>query len=441
MTVARGSDADAGGEGRRPLGPRARRRRRAAGPPRTYRLASSIRLPLALGLALLLVLALAIVLLVGRSAGDRLQVPRTILDYHEAVARDGAQSVRRGVNEGVNDLEQLALVLDATEAAQDAATRRVTFRNLRELAEALRRPGGGVGAGLTRVLQSVAAVHGRYQSIYVLAGDRRVIAHAGGEPLPQSLRPSPPFKGPGMQDAQRTSLGIVLIQQYAPLLGRRSSVRIKGRYVPFVGRGQRSLTLVGHYDPRFMGFALESARPGDAWVVNRDGRVIGALGSAPRFTTLPRRALREAARRATGGASGTIVTGGSIDREEVIGFSPVAGPGPAGQFGWSVVTARTVASFALPQTDARRHALLAGFALALTALLVFGWIYIIVLRPLLALQGEAERLVFGDLSRSVQIMRYDEIGLIARALERLRITLIRQRVQSQAQEQAQDTDP
>jgi len=365
------------------------------------------------------VLALAIGLLVGGSGGDRLQVPRTILDYHEAVARDGAQSVRRGVNEGVNDLEQLALVLNATAAAQDAATRR----------------------GLTRVLQSVTAVHGRYQSIYVLAGDRRVIAHAGGEPLPQSLRPSPPFKGPGMQDAQRTSLGIALIQQYAPLLGRRPSVRIKGRYVPFVGRGQRSLTLVGHYDPRFMGFALESARPGDAWVVNRDDRVIGALGSAARFTTLPRRALREAARRATGGASGTIVTAGSIDREEVIGFSPVAGPGPAGQFGWSVVTARTVASFALPQTDARRHALLAGFALALSALLVFGWIYIIVLRPLLALQGEAERLAFGDLSRSVQIMRYDEIGLVARALERLRVTLIRRRVQSQAQEQAQDTDP
>jgi len=95
----------------------------------------------------------------------------------------------------------------------------------------------------------------------------------------------------------------------------------------------------------------------------------------------------------------------------------------------------------LPQTDARRHALLAGFALALTALLVFGWIYIIVLRPLLALQGEAERLVFGDLSRSVQIMRYDEIGLIARALERLRVKLIGRRVPSQAQEQAQDTDP
>jgi len=385
------------------------------------------------------VLALAIGLLAGRSGGDRLQVPRTILDYHEAVARDGAQSVRRGVNEGVKDLEQLALVLDAA-AAQDAETRRATFRNPRELAEALRRPGAGVRAELTRVLQNVAAVHSRYQSIYVLDGDRRVVAHAGGEPLPQSLRPSPPFKGPGMQDAQRTSLGIALIQQYAPL-GRRPSVRIQGRYVPFVGRGQRSLTLVGHYDPRFMGFALESARPGDAWVVNRDGRVIGALGSAARFTTLPRQALREAARRATGGASGTIVNGGSIDREEVIGFSPVAGPGPAGQFGWSVVTARTVASFALPQTDARRHALLAGFALALTALLVFGWIYIIVLRPLLALQGEAERLAFGDLSRSVQIIRYDETGLIARALERLRVTLIRRRVQLQAQEQSQDTDP
>ena len=408
---------------RRVLRPRARRR--AAGPQRTYRLASSVRLPCALGLALLLMLALAIALLVGRTDGDPLAVPRALLDFHEAVARDGAQSVRRGVNEGVDDLEQLALVLSAARDSPDVGQRFAGLRTLGGLARAEGRSSRN-GAGLTSVLRGVATAHGRYQAIYALAAERRVLAHVGGDPLPRALRPGPPYKAPGMQDAKPTSnRGAPLIQQYAPV----------------TDRGRWPVTIVGHYDPRFMRFALEVAQPGDAWVVNRRGRVIGALGSAPRFGTLPREALRAAARRATGGASGAVVTGGSADRQEVVGYSPIAGPGPAGQFGWSVVTARTVTSLSLPQADARSHALLAGFALALIALITFGWIYVVVLRPLLILQGDAERLAYGDLSRNVQIVRYDEIGLIARSLERLRVSLIRRRVQAQSRESQHEPDP
>lgn len=67
--------------------------------------------------------------------------------------------------------------------------------------------------------------------------------------------------------------------------------------------------------------------------------------------------------------------------------------------------------------------------LALITLVIFGWIYIVILRPIARLQREAERLAFGDLSKSVEVVRYDEIGLIARALERVRVLLIRRRVQ------------
>ena len=98
-----------------------------------------------------------------------------------------------------------------------------------------------------------------------------------------------------------------------------------------------------------------------------------------------------------------------------------------------MVTARSVSSISLPETAARRQALIIAIALALATVVVFGWLWILVLRPLLRLQGEAERIAYGDLSRNVEIVRYDEIGLIGRALERIRILLIRQRVQPSKQ--------
>lgn len=72
---------------------------------------------------------------------------------------------------------------------------------------------------------------------------------------------------------------------------------------------------------------------------------------------------------------------------------------------------------------------MAGVVLGVLALLIFGWLYIVVVWPVSRLQREAERLAYGDLSQNVEVIRYDEIGLIGRALERLRILLIRNRMQ------------
>ena len=336
-------------------------------------------------------LAVAIALFVGRTA-EQPTLPNAILDYQEAITRDAAQSVRRGVNEGVDDLEQFALTLEARDASAAFPA----------------------DVDLPALLRGVAATHGRYQALYLLRGSGRVIARVGGTPLAALLDPPPPYREPGMHDARRTSgRGVPLLQQYAPIRSGRSDDR---------------LTVVGHYDTRFMRFALEVAQPGDAWVVNPRGQVIGALGSVPRFTTLPGRALRAAAARGSAGRSGAQVIGGSTDSEQVIAYSPLAGPGAAGQYGWAVVTSRTVTSFSLPAADAHRHALLAALVLAMVTVISFGWLYIVLVRPVLRLQAEAERLAHGDLSTGVEIIRYDEIGLIARSLERMRIMLIRRRV-------------
>ncbi len=93
------------------------------------------------------------------------------------------------------------------------------------------------------------------------------------------------------------------------------------------------------------------------------------------------------------------------------------------------MSARDVQSISLPQTDFRRNAVLLASILGLLTVLIFGWIHVMVLRPLGSLQAEAERIAYGDLRAPVEIRRYDEIGLVARSLERIRILLIRRRMQ------------
>lgn len=370
------------GEGRR-LAFLARRSRPEE--PRTYRLANSIRLPFFLGGAALLITAAATSLLVGRVQSGEIEVPDVVLDYQEGVTTQIAQSVRRGVNEGVVDLDQLARTLGDVGADAPGADDR-----------------------LEGLLSDLADGHGRYRVVYVIDRSGTVVANVGDGADP-SLVADEAFDRSGIAALVERS-GVPVIPQYAAAPGG-------------------DLAVVGHYDHRFMGFAMESARPGEAWVVDGDGRIISASGPFSPLAELPRRSLREAAESASAGRSGTSRTGGSLDSDEIVSFAPVAGAGPAGQLGWSVVTSRRVPTMSLPQVDARRQGFTAGIVTLTLVVGVFAWLWLIVVRPILRLQKEAERLAYGDLSTPVELIRYDEIGLIARALERIRISLVRRKVQ------------
>jgi HAMP domain-containing protein len=371
---------------------RLRARRTKTFEPATYRLASSIRLPWSIGLVTLLILALGIAVLVGRTGESTIRVPQVVLDYQEQITRDAAQSVRRSLNEGVGDLDELARVLatlDSTRSSQ-----------------------------LHAPLREFARAHDRYTSVTAIDSRGAIVARAGQAP-PRSADVSPPInlERPALREVPRASGNAPLIQQFTPVTTTGSPVR----------------ALVAYYDSGFMRFPLEVARPGNAWVVNPRGLAVGArVRTSPKLGPLPRQRLRQAAGRAISNESGAHSVGGSIDTQEVVGYAPVTGSGPAGELGWGVVANRDVAGFSLPQTETRRQALMVGVGLAVLALLVFGWLYVVVVSPLLRLQREAERLAHGDLSRHVPVVRYDEIGLVARSLERLRIRLIRDRVRSDA---------
>ena len=269
----------------------------------------------------------------------------------------------------------------------------------------------------------------RYLALYVVDDEFNLLDTAGkGDPRPDLLNPTTTFRAPGMTGASEGEVGgtpVPIIQQFAPLPEETFAT---GEEPPAPEEETRRRAVVGHYDPYFFRFSLRAAEPGEVWLVDREGRVIGSREAFTAFQQLPRRPSREAAARAVNGESGVQVEPGSLGLQEVVSYAPVAGDGPAGDLGWGVVVARSVGSISLPETDARRQGLLFAGLLALFVVVVFGWLYIIVLNPLFRLQREAERLANGDLSHHVEIVRYDEIGLVARALERIRVALIRRRV-------------
>ena len=373
----------------------ARARRTSPSERRTYRLASSVRLPWLVGIVLFLLIALAAALLIGRT-GNEVDVPQEVLNYQETLTQSAAQSVRRSANEGVDDLQALSSALTPFLSTNEAQS-----------------------TELTESLRGLAQVQNRYLQLYVIDEQGEVLANAsveGEEPAYDPLDIVAPFDGSGMSYAwQSGDSPVPIILQYAPLPEQDGQSR----------------TIIGWYDPAFFRFPLSAAGSGEIWLVNEQGQVIGARQGFTAFQELPRQPLRDAAAQGAAGESGTMVASDSPDSQEIVSFAPVAGGGPSGSLGWSVVTARSVDSISLPETDARRQGLTIAAVIALAAIVVFGWLWIQVLRPLFNVQREAERLAYGDLSRGVEVVRYDEIGLVARALERIRVLLVRRRIQGE----------
>jgi HAMP domain-containing protein len=344
---------------------------------------------------LFLLIALAAALLIGRT-GNEVDVPQEVLNYQETATQSAAQSVRRSANEGANDLQALSSALTPFLSTDEAQS-----------------------TELTEALRAIAQLQNRYLQLYVIDEQGEVLANAaaeGDEPSYDPLEIVDPFEEGGMSYAwQSEEAPVPVILQYAPLPEQDGQSR----------------AVIGWYDPAFFRFPLSAAGPGEVWLVNDQGQVIGARQGFTAFQELPRQPLRDAAAQGAAGESGTIVASDSPDNREIISFAPVAGGGPSGSLGWSVVTTRSVDSVSLPETNARRQGFVIAVVIWLSIIVVFGWLYIQVLRPLFRLQREAERLAYGDLSRGVEVVRYDEIGLIARALERIRVLLVRRRVQGE----------
>jgi HAMP domain-containing protein len=344
------------------------------------RLAASVRLPWVLGVTAMLGLVVVTGLLGGR-VDTGIIVPTAVLDAQQASTDSAAQQVRRGLNAGLQDLSQLAAGLGFAEKPGD----------------------------LEPYLKDFAGRYHRYRTVYLVDGVRHVLARTGGDPHPDTV-PDKPAQ-PGMTNALKID-SVPVVVQYAP-------VRL---------RDKRTGTLVAEYDVAYVRNALDTVRPTTVWVVDNQGEVVASTAGFSAFQQLDRDDLRRAATTAHD-HSGVATAGGSQSAKDIVAYAPVHGDGPASALAWGVVTSRSVNTVALPQTQARRQALLFSLVLAALTVLVFGWLLVLFLRPLRELVRQAERLADGDLAEPVEIRRYDEIGLVGRALERMRVRAIREATQ------------
>ncbi|MFD7019967.1 HAMP domain-containing protein [Streptomyces sp. NPDC059161] len=342
----------------------------ASRPGRTRRLASSVWLPWTCGLLALLTVA-GTVLAAGGRFERGVTVPTAVLDGQQAVTAGAAQHVRRALRAGELDLAQLAdgLALGSDPAKFDSQIKHFSKR------------------------------YGRYRSVYVLDAQRRVLAHAGAAAHPDQVPERP--ANAGSSDAVRIDKVPVVVQ-----------------YAPFsYGNNDRAIA-VSEYDLVKLRNAFDAVQPATAWVVDAQGEVLASTAGFTAFQPLAREELRRAARTDKPVVS---LGDGSADAREIVAAAPIGGggknPGPS----WRVVTARSVNTVLLPGTRARGQALLLAQVLAVVTLGLFGWLYVMWLRPLRRLVRDAERVADGDLRDVVEVRRYDELGLVARALERIRV--------------------
>lgn len=357
---------------------------RAARPRRT----SSVRLPWAVGVLLFAVLAVAVPATVYAEVRRGGRVPDAVVAQQRSVTENAAQSLRRSVNEGVVDLEELAAMLELIG--------RYDYATLRDAADRF------------------SDIHARYEAVYIMNNDRTVLASAGGDARPDLLRGERPFRRADMDDAHLVDTDLIILQ-YAPVGLCPPPPAGMAIAAPCGDRG----AVVGHYRSQFLLEALGGLELGSAWLVNHSGQVLAAPASVGVFEKLPRPELEQAAAAAARGEVGAF-RAGSGDGIEVIGFAPASGFGPAGQLGWSVVTVRPVEAFIGARRGAAAIGL--GLAIAVVTIFIFGWLWIAFIRPLDQLEFDADRIAHGDLESHVDIHRHDEIGLVARSLERIRIS-------------------
>lgn len=332
-------------------------------------------LPWLVGLVLLLLLAVAAALLVGRAQAQR-GVDSSVLNAQESVAASAAESVRRSANEAAADLESAMTLLEAAPTAP-----------------------------LDTVLQALMSANARWETVVVVEPDRRtVVASTGGVGAARFFSDRLPSE---TVISTRTDVA-------RPVVTVSTSLQRVD---------DPSYVVLAEVRPGVLGRALSEAAPGEAWLVDADGRVIADLGGGTRPTELPNAAARAMARVAVAGSAGSRVVGGSGDRAQIMGWAPVRGHGLAGNLDWAVVTSRNVSDFAPTGTDYQTRGLLFGLLLALITVVIFVWLRVAVLNPILRMAYEAERVAYGDLSRPVLAQHSDEVGRIADALERIRRAL------------------
>ncbi|MGW1892814.1 HAMP domain-containing protein [Streptomyces sp. NPDC002004] len=328
---------------------------------------------LAICAVLLLAWSAPLMLLLNR-AGDSVVVPQQVVNDQRERTDTLSDRVRRALNEGHADLASVAtLIGNRTEPSQMAA-----------------------------VLERTMTDHPRYDSLYVLDGDGRVLARAGDDIHSTS------GKGPDVERPIR-----VLQADKKPVI--MGTAEIPGRH---------GAAVVGEFRIEFLNSLLKRPGLGQVRVVDADHRVLGGNNGYFAFHELSDDRLDElveGSNQKVGLApkpSGVMYRHG--DDIRIAAAAPFVGGGAAKSLGWTVVSWQPASGLPIPAYSLQNRTVLAGLLGITAAAACLGWLQIVVVRPLRKLADQAEALADGDRKTVLFPHHHDEVGAVTRSLELIR---------------------
>jgi HAMP domain-containing protein len=358
-------------------------------PNRARRLSSSIWMPWVVGLSILLLLGLAAVLLTGRERQVD-GVPESIVVAQQRAAQASAQNFRRSTNEAVADLVTASEQLAAAPTAPTSGT-----------------------------LQEMLESQDRWAALLVMSADGAITASAGEKVLLQNWDGSM-LPGVGLE--------VVRILERARIVS----------HAPLNRESEPTSQLVGLSDTHILNSLLNAGTVGTSYAADPESWVLAYWGpdsvTRDRFTPLdgpvilPDQELRDAADQASQGETVAAVSRGAPGEVRVIAASPISGLGLSGQKGWTMLVERTVSDDLTIGFSLRGPSIIFGFVLIPLTLVIYIWIMLRLLLPIARLRSQSERVAYGDLRQAVEVGPYDEVGRLSRAVERLRLRMIKQRV-------------
>jgi HAMP domain-containing protein len=313
------------------------------------------------GMAPVFATGLATLVVFGWSAGvlliagrQEVAVPGTVVTSIRNQTTAATEALRRSLNDGLADLTALAAVKDVRSS-----------------------------------LDELIGGQSRYRSVYLADEAGRATSVAGRAPL-RTTEPLP--TQPGL-DLRRGDTPVPVLFASTPLPDGQA--------------------LVGEFDLDHIARLLGRA-PGSVQLVDNGLRTIAATDGFIAFDDLSAE-LRDSAIESGKGRPVARTQEGTTGRAVIVS-APLRG-GASGRLGWKVVAEQPVSDLALPGNELRRNAMVAALVAALLALLLFGWHYLLLIRPLRRVAAAADEIVAGRYKAVIYPQHQDQIGTIASCLE------------------------
>jgi hypothetical protein len=284
------------------------------------------------------------------------RVPDSVVSGHRSQVGNTVETIHRTVDDGLTDLRSVA----ALNGAKDPAS-------------------------LLPVVQELAGQE-RFRSVYVIDESGVVTPTSAGRPPLRGTNVLPSDASVRLQD---NAGRVPVLFAHSLLTG--------GQY-----------TLVAEFDIDHLSDLLRRA-PGRARLVDSELRTLAATDGFVAFEQLSGDRARQGVTDALSGRPAARVDGDGGDRSVIVARSVEDLP-------WAVVSEKPVRELSLPGNEVRRGALLVALIGALLAILLFGWHYLVLIRPLRTVAA-AGKFADGKPTDVIYPQRQDEIGTIACCLE------------------------